>query len=200
MLFANAIVENLKYAIISLDAINRGKISWDEFYGDPYLFYFFHMQSVLTAQGNIWNVLFRGNGSSQARRNREKLKQEFGIDPKDYPLVGDKRFRNTNEHFDDRYHRFRGRLGDFNIIENSTDPFVRRALLDTPHLRTIDLEKMRYITYDNNGEQIFLDLIELRAEMYTMLQKISTCDRMRSYIENNPRTLLLIEEVNNDQL
>ena len=55
ILFINAVIENLRYAIISLDEIFYNK-DYSGYY-DEHTFYFFHIQSILTAQGNIYNVL-----------------------------------------------------------------------------------------------------------------------------------------------
>ena len=54
ILFINAVVENLRYGIISLDMMfNCDKDSQYCGYYDEHTFYFFHMQSVLAAQGNF---------------------------------------------------------------------------------------------------------------------------------------------------
>lgn len=59
ILFINAVIENLRYGIISLDMMFNCDEETDfQQYYDKHTFYFFHMQSVLAAQGNIWNVLF----------------------------------------------------------------------------------------------------------------------------------------------
>lgn len=198
ILFVNAIIENLKYGIISLDAMFLGKIT-DEYYYDEHTFYFYHMQSVLTAQGNIWNVLY----NDYHKRNRaiseervKKMRQRLGIDPKDYPLVGNKAFRNTNEHFDERYFSFVKCAGDYNILKKDTPPEIKEAILATKHLRTIDIVNWKYITYTKNQKQISLDLQELRQEMYIMFYNISTCDLMKKYDTYNPRNNILKTESN----
>lgn len=182
ILFANAIIENLRYGIISLDIMFNKKAS-EDFYYDEHTFYFFYIQSLLTAQGNIWNVLFNDFFEKREiiRERKTKLKLKFGIDIKDFPLVGNKNFRNTNEHFDERYDQFKYALGDLNIINATTDYNVRKTILeDAPHLRTIDIENWKYITYDRHGNRITLDLKQLRDEMYTLLQQLCTYDIRKS--------------------
>lgn len=75
ILFVNAVIENLRYAIISLDALfNQRDYSG---YYDEYTFYFFHMQSILTAQGNIYNVLFNDYfGRKQISEERVKKSEK----------------------------------------------------------------------------------------------------------------------------
>ena len=176
ILFINAVIENLRYAIISLDAIFNGRDEFGDYY-DEHTYYFFHMQSVLTAQGNIYNVLFNDYfGRRQISRERvRKVREDFGIDLKRYPLVGNKKFRNSSAHFDERYYEFNG-VGDMNILRADTPEEERKQILDTPHLRTIDIDKWMYYSYDARGNQIVLDLQEFRTEMYEMLSELCLFD------------------------
>ena len=175
ILFINAVIENLRYAIISLDAIFNTR-DYSDYY-DEHTFYFFHMQSVLTAQGNIYNVLFNDYfGRKNISRERIRIVREnFGIDLSKYPLIGNKKFRNTGAHFDERYYEFNG-IGDMNILRPDTPENERVQILGTHHLRTIDIDKWLYYSYDARGNRIVLDLQELRSEMYAMLTELCTCD------------------------
>ena len=178
ILFINAVIENLRYALISLDMmINCNKESDYQKYYDEHTFYFFHMQSVLTAQGNIWNVFYcTYPGKRQISEERvRKVREAFGVDLSAYPLVGNKTFRNTNAHFDERYYQCDS-VGDMNLIKSNTSKRERDAILNTPHLRTIDIENRIYYSYDGRGKQIALDLRELRSEMYDMLFALCTKD------------------------
>ena len=181
ILFINAVIENLRYGIISLDRMFSGKTLEDYYnnYYDEHTFYFFHMQSVLTAQGNIHNVLFY-NYFAQKRICQErvrKVRDDCGIDLLKYPLVGNKDYRNSNAHFDERYYCF-DVVGDMNLLKKDTPKRVRNTILSkkSPHLRTLDIENWLYITYDKYGNQIILDLQELRNEMYSMLNELCSCD------------------------
>lgn len=178
ILFINAVIENLRYGIISLDMMfNHDEESSYQGYYDEHTFYFFHMQSVLTAQGNIYNVLFcdypQKRQISQSRVR--KVREAFGIDLSRYPLVGNKKFRNTNAHFDERYYQYNG-VGDMNLLKSDTPKRVKNAILNTSHLRTIDLENWIYYSYDARRKQICLNLRELRNEMYNMLVELCTSD------------------------
>ena len=193
LLFVNAVLENLKYGIISLDAMFAGNITRD-FYNDRYTFYFFHMQSVLTAQGNIWNVL--RNNFYEKNRNISQarilaMREKLGIDINNYPLVGNKKFRNTNEHFDERYFQFQNGIGDYNILSQDTPTDIKNQILRTPHLRTIDIVNWTYITYDEKQNQIVLNLRSLRDEMYDMFFAISSNERIHLKCIDNPRHKIL---------
>lgn len=171
ILFVNAVIENLRYGIISLDMMQNYNINncYNDYY-DEHTFYFFHMQSILTAQGNIYNVLFNDyyDRRQVSRERVRKVRDAFGIDLARYPLVGNKKFRNSNAHFDERYYQYNG-VGDMNLLKSDTPADERRLILKTPHLRTLDVENWLYYSYDRRGNQIVLDLQELRGEMYDML-------------------------------
>lgn len=63
-----------------------------------------------------------------------------------------------------------------NILRSDTPEGEKKQILETPHLRTIDLDKRIYYSYDAKGKRIVLDLNELRNEMYDMLSELCTND------------------------
>ena len=178
ILFINSVIENLRYGLISLDTMfNYDEESVYQRYYDEHTFYFFHMQSVLTAQGNIWNVLYCNypHKRQMSQERVRKVREAFGIDLSRYPLVGNKKFRNTSAHFDERYYQYNG-VGDMNLLKSDTPASERNAILNTSHLRTIDVENWIYYSYDGRGRKIRLNLRELRNEMYDMLVALCTND------------------------
>ncbi len=178
ILFINAVIENLRYGLISLDMMfNCDEENVYQKYYDLHTFYFFHMQSVLTAQGNIYNVLYSDffDRKIVSKERVEKVREAFGVDLTRYPLVGNKKFRNTNAHFDERYYQYNG-VGDMNLLKLDTPERERNAILNTSHLRTIDIVNWIYYSYDGRGEKISLNLRELRNEMYDMLVALCTND------------------------
>ena len=178
ILFINAVVENLRYGIISLDMMfNCDEENLYQNYYDEHTFYFFHMQSVLTAQGNIYNVLYNDFYDKKiiSQERVRKVREAFGIDLSRFALVGNKKFRNTNAHFDERYYQYNG-VGDMNLLKSDTPASERNAILSTSHLRTIDVENWIYYSYDGRGRKIRLNLRELRNEMYDMLVALCTND------------------------
>ena len=178
ILFINAVIENLRYGIISLDMMfNNVEENICQKYYDEHTFYFFHIQSVLTAQGNIYNVLYNDYFDIRivSQDRVKKVREAFGIDLSKYPLVGNKKFRNTNAHFDERYYQYNG-VGDMNLLKADTSIDDRKTILNTSHLRTIDVENWIYYSYDGRGRQLCLNLRELRKEMYEMLVALCTND------------------------
>lgn len=178
IIIANTIIENLKFIIVSLDAVFRGEIG-EEFFGEDYTFYFYHLQNAFTSCGNIINVFSDSQRRDRRYNNRAKYLQEvFDVNPKEYKWLFNKTFRNANEHFDERYDMFNGLVGDYNVINKNTRIMEEREILDRPHIRTLDIRNWTYITYSKDGKQIRCDLGALRDEAYSLLFKISTHPRV----------------------
>ena len=178
IIIANSVIENLKFIVVSLDAIFGGQMG-EEFFSEDYTFYFYHLQNTFTSCGNIINV-FSGNLKRDRRYSyrARHLQECFEIDPKEYKWLFNKSFRNANEHFDERYDIFNGLVGDYNVITKKTRPEQTQEILRKPHIRTLDTRNWTYLTYDKNGNQICCNLTELRDEAYDLLFKISTHPRV----------------------
>ena len=176
-MYANVCVKNIYFALISLDHIlNRSyRQKYDiGIYHDEHTYYFFHLQSLLTACGNISNVFYnKSHSNSQATERCKRLRKLSNIYKCDFPLIFQKEFRNTNEHFDERYEEFKGCLGDYNILDENTDPFMRAVINTNPHLRTYDKEKAEYSTYNRKQQKITCNLHEIKDELNQMLNKIT---------------------------
>ena len=173
--YSNIAVKNIYFALISLDYI----INHPEFdigiYHDEHTYYFFHIQSTLTACGNISNIFYNhgGVGGKAATVRSRRLRYTFGITKGRFPLVFQKEVRNTNEHFDERYDEYGKPIGDYNIIDNNTDAFIRTCVETNPHLRTYYKDTFEYVTYNRKQERITYNLIELRNELLIMLDHIT---------------------------
>lgn len=184
IVIANTVIENLKFIVISLDTILKGRIG-EEFYGEDYTFYFYYLQNAFTSCGNVINVFSSNLRRPRQYNDRAKYLQEtFGIDICEYKWLFNKEFRNANEHFDERYDIFHGVVGDYNVVSKATPIRNRREILKQPHIRTLDIRNWIYITYDKRGRQICCNLREFRDEAYSLLYKIS----MHPRILNTPLT------------
>lgn len=143
------------------------------------MYYFFHIQSILTACGILYNIFYGNNGRSRRYTvNRPLLlRKAFGIDKNRYPLVFDKAVRNTNEHFDERFDAFGWDIGDYNLLDHNTPPDMRTAILKENHLRTFDRSNNCYYTYvRHQGEfvQKSVDFRELLMQLLAMRERITT--------------------------
>lgn len=180
-MYANIAVKNIYFALISLDYIFDSDKYNIGVYHDEHTYYFFHIQSLLTACGNIANI-FYNPGVYNGRRSTERcrrLRNTFNISKGMYQLVFQKEVRNTNEHFDERYEEFGGNLGDYNLLDHDTNAYMRAVIQTNPHLRTYDIENHIYHTFIRRSgrfERFEYNLIELRREL----------ERMRDSIIDNP--------------
>lgn len=177
-MYANVAVKNIYFALISLDYIFDYSKYNIGVYHDEHTYYFFHIQGLLTACGNIANIFYnpgRGNGRVITERCR-RLRSALGINKSSFPLVFQKEVRNTNEHFDERYEEFEGNLGDYNLLDETTDPYLRAVVQTNPHLRTYDKENHVYHTFiRRNGSflRFEYDLFALQNELIGMLNRIT---------------------------
>lgn len=169
-IYANMAIKNINFALISLHFLLDDTDYNRALYRDDHTYYFFHIQSVLNACGNISNIFY--NYNVQVDRRCRRLRETFGISKTNYPLIFLKEVRNTNAHFDERYEQFKGNAGDYNLLDKNTDSSMRNTILSNPHLRTYDKEKGIYYTYNRFLKQIEYDFWRLRDELNDMLQKI----------------------------
>lgn len=195
-MYANIAVQNIYFALISLDYIfDSGKYDIGV-YHDKHTYYFFHIQSILTACGNISNVFYNPGGYNgrQYTERCQRLRTTFNINKNNYPLVFQKEVRNTNEHFDERYEEFGGNLGDYNLLNHDTDPYMRAVIQTNPHLRTLDVENFLYYTYIRKSgrfERFAYDLNVLRRQLEQLRDAI---------IENPVFSSAWVEEMSTERI
>ena len=171
---------NIEFALVSARCIINSPNYDEEVYGTRYVYYFFHLQSLLTACGNITSAFFspkpyssinpdtrRYDGGIYRRieESARRFRDQYGITRERYNLIFQKEMRNTVIHSNERIIEHNGRLGDFNIIDHTTPQTVIDEIFGTPHLRTIDLRTMRYYTYDRRKRQILISHNELEQQL-----------------------------------
>lgn len=188
-LFAHMAVKNIDFALISLHCIlDAQNINYDLF-RDEHTYYFFHIQSILAACGNLYNIFYGpiyGQFSKVGATNRlqkvnrpQRLRSVFGVEKRQFPLVFDKSARNTNAHFDERFDTFRWNVGDYNLLDDDVDPEMRTVIMNQHHLRTFDRGNGCYYTYGRRNNRLQRVSVDFR-ELMTQLQ------RMREQIVNHP--------------
>lgn len=170
--YANIVVKNINFALISLEYIFDYKhFNWNV-YHDDHSYYFYHLQSLLTACGSIYNVFYSHINPLSTQRS-QRLRKMLNISKTEFPLIFKKELRNTSIHFDERYEEFNSTVGDYNIIDKDTDPYMKAVIGTNPHLRTFDKDNFIYITYNRNLEMVTCDLKALREELYLMRDRIT---------------------------
>jgi len=176
-IIANAALNNIYFALVSLNHIFQCEKFYENsisVYHNKHTYYFYHIQALLTACGNLCNVFYNNThrGNKDYTKRCARLRNKFNISKSEYPLVFKKEARNTNEHFDERYEEFNGSIGDYNLLDEDVDPKKRDIILKNPHLRTYDIVNRIYYTYDNSQNRIIYDFNELKIELDKMLVKI----------------------------
>lgn len=173
-MYANMVLQNIYFAQISLNYI----LYYNDFeigiYHSEHTFYFYYIQNLLTACGNISNIFYNYGGfaGKEATERSRRLRIIFNVTRKDFPLLFQKEVRNTNMHFDERYEEFNGNLGDYNLLDENTDPFMRDTILNSPHLRTYDKKSGVYYTFGRNQNKIQYNFHELNQELSELLSRI----------------------------
>lgn len=175
LMFIKMAIKNTDFALISVDYILNTETIDRNVYEDEHTFYFYYIQNLLAACGNLSNIFNSklgfvrrigrtSNIISPAERSKE-LRGLCNLNLKEFPLIFQKEARNTNMHFDERYDEFNRQLGDYNILDENTPYDMRNEILNTPHLRTYDKQDQVYITIGCNGNRIEYPLKQLRQEL-----------------------------------
>ncbi len=184
-LFAHMAVKNIDFALISLNCVlDPQDINYDLF-RDEHTYYFFHIQSILAACGNLYNIFYghtygefskAGKGKNLRQVNRSQtLRSVFGVGKRQFPLVFDKSARNTNAHFDERFDALRWNVGDYNLLDDAVGPEMRAAIMNQYHLRTFDRGNGCYYTHVLRGgqlQQVSVDFQELMTQLQQMRERI----------------------------
>lgn len=176
-IYANSALVNINCALVSLDYILNDYIHFNRsigIYHDEHTYYFYHIQALLTACGNISNIFYNhSNYSNKAITSRcSRLRRRFEITEAPYRLIFQKEARNTNEHFDERYDEFGCILGDYNLLDKNVDVEMRKTILNNPHLRTYDKENHIYYTYGRKRNPVNYNFEEMKQELQDMQEKI----------------------------
>lgn len=174
LLYANIVLKNVHFALVALEYIFYDYHYNIGIYHDEHTYYFYHIQSLLTACGNISNVFYNTFSGGTACERSKRLRNLFNVSRAKYPLIFQKEVRNTNEHFDERYEQFGGCVGDYNILDKNTDQFMRTIITQNSHLRTYDKEKQIYITYNRQLKRIEYDLRRLQQELNELQVEITS--------------------------
>lgn len=175
LLYANIVLKNIHFALIALEYIFYDHYYYNiGMYHDEHTYYFYHIQSLLTACGNISNVFYNTFSGNTACERSKRLRNQFDVSKRKYPLIFQKEVRNTNAHFDERYEQFNNCIGDYNILDENTDEFMRTVITKNPHLRTYDKENKIYITYNRQLNRIEYDLTKLQQELFELQGKITS--------------------------
>lgn len=178
---------NIKFALLSTRCIIDLPEFDERIYETRHVYYFFHLQSLLTACGNITSAFFGSKPYSAINRetrrydngiyrqiaeSARRFRDNYGITRDRYRLIFQKEMRNTVIHSNERIIEHNGQMGDFNLIDENTPPEVVNTILGMTHLRTLDLRTMYYYTYDRRKRQIMVNLYELEQQLVELQKSV----------------------------
>ncbi len=178
-LYKEMAIKNIDFALISLGFIMEERDIEFNIYFDEHTYYFYYIQNLLAACGNISNIFAnpwrrndKAKGTITPYQRSKILREQFGIDLREYPLVFVREARNSNMHFDERYDDFFQRIGDYNLLDQNTPPQDREIILNTPHLRTYDKVNQIYITQTRKGQRLEIKLVDLQNQLINLKNRL----------------------------
>lgn len=152
-------------------------------------YYHYHTDHLLYSIGQISTRFFISERTDKgiARERKQVNMKNFQFSPDDFPILSDKRCRNTIEHIDEHNQKIikvHNGVGGFNLINENTPPDlieVLRARRAT-HPYTLDLLNREILIVRNGKELLSIKLDSLKEELLKLRSNI----KYFKEISNNP--------------
>ena len=160
-------------ALFSLESIMNSNIKNYGILKSKYQYYHFYCDHLIFSIGQIANrfdIKDKDEGIVRERKNANIC--NFAFSKEKYPILSDKRVRNTIEHIDEYnlkiIKKYRG-VGGFNLIDSETDKEVVKSLTlhRQSHPYTLDLTNKQLLIMRNDIE-LNLNLEELQNELLSL--------------------------------
>lgn len=165
----------IKSALISIEKL--GGI-FDTDFDNKYQYYHYYTDHLLYSLGQIGNRFIstdKDKGINLERKQANCKNFEFSADR--YPILSDKKGRNTVEHIDEHNQRVimnhKG-VGGFNLIDADTETELVNVFRNNRELHpyTLDLVN-REILIVRQGNEINIKLDELRQELLSLHSRVT---------------------------
>ena len=136
-------------------------------------YYHFYTDHLLFSLGQISNrFLFTNKDTEIDREHKNINRNNFQFTEEKYPILSDKKARNTIEHIDEYDNQTilkLGGVGGSNYIDSDTDTVLATELRNrrTTHIYTLDLIKNELLIFKKNSE-VTVDLKELKQELLSL--------------------------------
>ncbi|MDD6672712.1 MAG: hypothetical protein PUE46_01810 [Eubacteriales bacterium] len=160
-------------ALFSLESVMNSNIKNYGILKSKYQYYHYYYDHLIFSIGQIANrfdIKDKDEGIVRERKNANIC--NFAFSKEKYPILSDKRVRNTIEHIDEYnlkiIKKYRG-VGGFNLIDSETDKEVVKSLTlhRQSHPYTIDLINKQLLIMRNDIE-LNLNLEELQNELLSL--------------------------------
>ena len=173
-------------ALYSLACIDNYKSARLDIFESESQYLHYYTDHLLYSIGQISSRFAESKNDQQ--NERVKLnRSNFQFSSKDYPILSNKKYRNTIEHIDEynQYviERFHG-VGGFNFIDVSVDPQMMYHVLQNKqsHIYTLDLID-RKIYIQRKEKELILNVDELKTELTRLRNSVNS---FYNAIKNSP--------------
>lgn len=164
----------IRSALISIEKLHK---QFDADFDNKYQYYHYYTDHLLYSLGQIGNrfvVTDYDKGITLERKQANCTNFEFSSDK--YPILSDKRGRNTVEHIDEHNQKIiknENGVGGFNLIDNETENELIEVFKNKRNLHpyTLDLiDNVILIVRQDNEINIKLD--ELSQELHSLYDRV----------------------------
>lgn len=150
-------------------------------------YYHYHTDHLLYSIGQIsTRFLISERADKKSVQERKRInRNNFQFSPDDFPILSDKRCRNTIEHIDESNQKIietQKGVGGFNLINENTSPDLIEILRAqrTTHPYTLDLLKREILITRNGDELLSINLNSLKEELLRLLSNIKYFKKISS--------------------
>ncbi|SKA68937.1 hypothetical protein SAMN02745111_01690 [Eubacterium uniforme] len=140
-------------------------------------YYHFYTDHLLYCMGQIAMRFVEGNEKqNEVKRRIEINKRALGVNEDKYPILCDKRYRNSIEHIFNRNIDIiveNGQVGGFNFINNQTEYDIRKNLYEekNKYVCILDITN-KMIQLNNKGNWLELDIDKLQKEVKELKKNV----------------------------
>lgn len=157
-------------ALIATNYLLNIRFDENMLFDSKYVYYHFYTDHLLFSWGQICSRFIINNFDKEGERERKQsCSHNFQFDEIKYPILSDKKARNTIEHLDEYNHYLIQKhdgVGGFNLIDSSESieliDYLRKNRQTHPY--TLDLLKNQLYIQRKEGE-LTIDLIALKNEL-----------------------------------
>lgn len=145
---------------------------------NKYQYYHYYVDHLLYSIGQICNRLVITPKDKGVILERKQANiQNFQFTPDNFPILSDKRGRNTIEHIDEHNYKIiemRDGVGGFNLIDVDTEPSLITHLRDKKetHPYTLDLLSREILIVRNGGEKLAINIDDLKNELLKLRSNV----------------------------
>ena len=167
----------LTSAIVAIEQLLNSHGENTTLFSSKYVHYHFFTDHLLFSWGQIVSrFVITGHEKKDELDRKQSCTHNFSFDETKYPIISDKKARNTIEHLDEYNHyliqKHHG-VGGFNIIDAAEDKDLINYLRKNRHTHpyTLDLlNKQLYI--QRKEDELTVDLISLKDEFYQLQSSV----------------------------